>query len=65
MNCCHRANRVTDSLIEYLTDIGGWVGTDKQNPLTLFGKANSRRAGNGSFSYTSLASKKQVRRNIL
>jgi hypothetical protein len=61
----HRANGVTDSLIEYLTDIGGWIGTDQQNPLTLFSKADSRRAGNRSFSYTSLTGKKQVRRDIL
>lgn len=46
------------SLVEYLADIGGRIGPDQQNPLTLFGKADSRRAGNGSFSYASLASKK-------
>ncbi|KNB35743.1 hypothetical protein ACH57_16495 [Salmonella enterica subsp. enterica serovar Typhimurium] len=58
-------NGVTDSLIEYLADIGGRIGTDQQNPLTLFSKTDSRRAGNRSFSYTSLTGKKQVRRDIL
>jgi len=57
-NCCHRANGVTDSLIEYLADIRGRIGTDQQNPLTLFSQTDSRRAGNRRFSYASLTGKK-------
>lgn len=37
----------------------------KKDMESALQKAGSRRAGNGSFSYTSLASKKQVRRDIL
>nr|VUD32980.1 Uncharacterised protein [Raoultella sp. NCTC 9187] len=50
----HGLDSVTDSLIEYLTDIGSRVGTDKQNTLSQFSQTYSRCAGNRSFAYTSL-----------